>query len=223
MRAAIQTVFILVAVILIMAASEVKTTDDADIQQTPEPTCVIEPETSSTPTCVPSPSPSPVNNSVETTEEPSQIVDNPVNDVYDSEEAIDMREPPYTEEELEILALIIYQEAGANACSDDTRRKVGSVFLNRVNSYRYPNTFKEVATQYKQYGELYWTGIRWPNRAQLPQEANAIKRAYTIAEELLIDGSCLPYNVLYQAEFTQGDGIYCQQDGFYFCYLEVNE
>ena len=127
--------------------------------------------------------------------------------------------PNYTDDEVEILALVIYQEAGADYCSDDTRRKVGSVFLNRVKSSLFPNTFREVAIQKQQYGTLYWTGIKWPDRAVKEQEAHAVQRAYTVARELLANGSILPDNVIYQAEFPQGDGIYCQQDDIYFCYL----
>lgn len=160
----------------------------------------------------------PVNNSVENVEDSQEIVNNSVNDVHNSVE-----EPAYTEEQLEILAIIIYQEAGGDFCSDDTRRKVGSVFLNRVNSPLFPDTFEEVATAERQYGTLYWTGIKWPDRASYEQEARAVQRAYDIAEELLADGSILPTNVIWQAEFPQGDGTYCYQDGLYFCYSEVNE
>lgn len=131
--------------------------------------------------------------------------------------------PAYTEEELEILAVIIYQEAGGDNCSDDTRRKVGSVFLNRVTSHLFPDTFEEVATAKRQYGKLHWTGIKWPDRAEYDVEAHAVARAYRIAEELLLYGSILPPDVIWQAEFIQGDGIYCHQDGIYFCYSEVIE
>lgn len=129
----------------------------------------------------------------------------------------------YTDEELEILAIIIYQEAGADFCSDDTRRKVGSVFLNRVNSHLFPDTFSEVALQDRQYGTLCYTGIKWPDRATEDQEAHAVERAYAIAKELLMGGSILPDNVIWQAEFVQGDGIYCYQDEIYFCYSEVTK
>ena len=132
-------------------------------------------------------------------------------------------DPPYTAEELEILAIIIYQEAGGDNCSDDTRYKVGSVFLNRVDSPHFPDTFEGVATGKRQYGTLYLTGITWPDRAILPEEAHAVERAYRIAEELLINGSVLPREVIWQAEFPQGDGVYCQQDGIYFCYSEVSK
>lgn len=138
----------------------------------------------------------------------------PVEDALDS---------AYTAEELNILAVIIYQEAGGDKCSDDTRRKVGSVFLNRVASSMFPDTFEEVATGKKQYGTLYLTGVKWPDRATQPVEAHAVERAYRIAEELLSGGSILPAHVIWQAEFEQGDGIYCYQDGIYFCYSEVNK
>lgn len=141
-------------------------------------------------------------------------VDNPVEDVD---------KPAYTEEELETLALIIYQEAGGDACSDDTRMKVGNTFLNRVESDLFPDTFYEVATAKRQYGRLYWTGLVWPERASLPEEQAAVQRAYDTAERLLEGERVLPENVIWQAEFVQGDGIHSEQDGFYFCYSEVKE
>lgn len=161
-----------------------------------------------------------VDNLVEKEETSVSVVDNPVNDVYNS---VETEEHLYTDQQREILAIIIYQEAGADMCSDDTRRKVGSVFLNRVSSELFPDTFEEVATQRKQYGTLYLTGIKWPDRASYSQEAHAVERAYAVAEELLISGGVLPSNVIWQAEFPQGDGIYCYQDGIYFCYSEVNK
>lgn len=159
-----------------------------------------------------------VKNYVESVETVSHNVNNPVNNVNNSVSA----DSTFAEEQ-EILAIIIYQEAGGDECSDDTRRKVGSVFLNRVNSPLFPDTFEEVATAEKQYGTLYLTGLKWPDRAFNEQEADAVNRAYELAEELLIGGSILPDNVIWQAEFTQGDGIYCYQDGIYFCYTEVSE
>lgn len=148
-------------------------------------------------------------------------VENSVEDVQTPPPVEEVPEPDYTAEELEILAIIIYQEAGADYCSDDTRRKVGSVFLNRVNHPGFPDTFEEVATGKSQYGTLYWTGIVWPDRAVNPGEAHAVERAYRIAEDLLLSGSILPPNVIWQAEFPQGDGLYCQQDDIYFCYSGV--
>lgn len=128
-------------------------------------------------------------------------------------------EPTYTDEDLETLAIIIYQEAGSDACSDETRQMVGEVFLNRVASSRYPDTFYEVATQKAQYGRLYWTGLVWPERASNPYEADAVARAYKCAEALLTGEveRLLPEDVIYQAEFPQGTEVVAQTTGFYFC------
>ena len=124
----------------------------------------------------------------------------------------------YTDEELEILALIVYQEAGEDKVSDDTRRLVAQVFLNRVNDSRFPDSFYEVATAERQYGRLYWTGIVWPDRASSQAEAHAVERAYKVAQEVLeSDEPICPEGVIFQAEFVQGD-IYAEQDCMYFCF-----
>jgi hypothetical protein len=125
--------------------------------------------------------------------------------------------PTYTAEELETLALVIYQEAGGDDCSDETRLMVGTVVLNRVADARYPDTIAEVVTEYRQYGRLYWTGLEWPERASKAQEAHAVKRAYDCAERLLDGYRALPADVIFQAEFTQGTEVVAHQDGFYFC------
>lgn len=124
----------------------------------------------------------------------------------------------YTDEELDILALIVYQEAGGDNVSDDTRRLVAQVFLNRVNDSRFPDSFYEVATQERQYGRLYWTGIVWPDRASSQAEEHAVERAYKIAQEVLESTEPIcPEGVIFQSEFVQGD-IYAEKDGIYFCF-----
>lgn len=125
-------------------------------------------------------------------------------------------EPSYTEEELEMLALVIYQEAGGDACSDDTRLKVGTVVMNRVADDRFPGTIEEVLLQKGQYGRLHWTGLVWPKRAEQPGEAHAVTRAYDIAQRVLEGERVLPEDVIFQSEYIQGE-IVAQQDGFYFC------
>ena len=151
----------------------------------------------------------PVENIVEPVEEP---VEEPVVHVDSTSDKT------YTDEELEILALIVYQEAGGDNVSDDTRRLVAQVFLNRVNDSRFPDSFYEVATADRQYGRLYLTGIVWPDRASSPVEGPAVGRAYKIAQEVLeSDEPICPEGVIFQAEFVQGD-IYAAQDGMYFCF-----
>ena len=128
-------------------------------------------------------------------------------------------EPPYTEADLEALALAIYQEAGSDKCSDELRLMVGAVVLNRVADHRYPDTIQEVLTQKAQYGRLHWTGLVWPERAGYPSEAHAVERAYTLAEALLSGAvvDVLPSDVIFQAEFIQGTEVVAQTGGFYFC------
>lgn len=125
--------------------------------------------------------------------------------------------PSYTEEELDMLALVIYQEAGADTCSDDTRLKVGSVVMNRVADDRFPASIYEVITEEAQYGRLHWTGPVWPERASTELEAHAVERAYDCAERILQGERFLPEDVVWQAEFVQGTEIVSHQDGFYFC------
>lgn len=155
--------------------------------------------------------------------QPTPIVHEPVEKIVETVEDSLVHSDPlpdktYTDEELDILALIVYQEAGGDGVSDDTRRLVAQVFLNRVNDSRFPDSFYEVATAERQYGRLYWTGIVWPDRASSQAEAHAVERAYRIAQEVLeSDEPVCPEGVIFQSEFVQGD-IYAEQDGMYFCF-----
>lgn len=126
-------------------------------------------------------------------------------------------EPTYTEAELEAMAIVIYQEAGGDACSDETRIMVGNVVMNRVADERFPDTIEEVLLSKRQYGRLHWTGLVWADRASKPEEAHAVERAYDCARRVLEGERLLPDDVIWQAEFVQGTEIVAQQDGFYFC------
>lgn len=133
----------------------------------------------------------------------------------------EVSELTYTEDELFCMAAAIYNEAGGDNCSDDTRRLVGYVILNRVNDSRFPNTIREVLEQKRQYGRFHWTGIKFADRASLPQEQRAVSRAYNIARECLKSKSIpIPSNVVFQAEFEQGVGVFRHQEEMYFCYAK---
>lgn len=151
--------------------------------------------------------------------EPQQVVvEVAVDELVAAENTVPTEELlAYSAEDLETLALVIYQEAGGDNCSDETRLMVGTVVLNRVADDRYPDTIAEVATEYRQYGRLYWTGLKWPERAGKAEEAHAVKRAYDCATQLLEGYRALPEDVIFQAEFAQGTEVVAQQDGFYFC------
>lgn len=114
--------------------------------------------------------------------------------------------------DLEMLAIVIYQEVGGDAACDDCRRRVADIVLNRVASPYFPNTIYGVLTQEGQYGELYWTGIKWSDRASIPFEQYAVKRAWRIAEEVLTGKHSELYGegYIWQAEFEQGkEGFWC--------------
>lgn len=122
-------------------------------------------------------------------------------------------EPEEGMSELEMLACVIYQEAGGNGSCDDCRRRVADVVLNRVNDRRFPNTIYEVLTAPRQYGKFHWTGIVWPARHTNPGEAEAVARAWRIAEEVLNGQHSELYGqgYIWQAEFVQG------KEGFWHC------
>lgn len=130
--------------------------------------------------------------------------------------ADDATDKPYTAADLEQLACVIYQKAGGDACSDETRLMVGCVVLSRAEDARFPGTIGAVLTQDRQYGQYTQTGVAWPARAAKPEEQHAVARAYAIAERVLEGERVLDCSYLWQAEFPQS-GDYIYQDGLYFC------
>lgn len=106
-----------------------------------------------------------------------------------------------------LLARLIMAEAGSDECSDLLQLYVGSVVLNRVAHPDFPNTIQEVIYQEGQYYCVDSTAIRLP----------ANDRAKEAAAFLMEHGSILPGNVLYQAEFKQGDGVFAIMGNQYFC------
>lgn len=114
----------------------------------------------------------------------------------------------WTEEDYKYLLMIIVGES--QNCSRQEQMYVGSVVLNRVHSSWFPkqNTIKQVATAKGQYACM-WDG----NAYKTPTETNK-----EVAMELLKNGSVLPENVVFQALFKQGNGVYCKINKTYFCY-----
>jgi len=116
------------------------------------------------------------------------------------------------ETDLEMLACVIYQEVGGDAHCDQCRYRVADVVLNRVASDEFPNTIREVLSAKSQYGEFYWTGIKWPARANNPSEKHAVERAYRIAADVLAGNHSELYGngYVWQARHVQGtDGFRC--------------
>ena len=119
-------------------------------------------------------------------------------------------------EEVELLAKVIYQEAGADSCCDECRRMVADVVLNRVEDERFPDTIYDVLMQERQYGRYHWTGVVWPAQALYESEAHAVERARRIAEEVLRGEHSKLYGqgYIWEAEFYQGsDVVSCECGG----------
>ena len=105
----------------------------------------------------------------------------------------------YTEEELDLLARLIYSEGGIE--SYDTQLKIGSVVMNRVDDPYFPNTIREVIYQKNQFSVTFikLDGVIMIER---PADDEAKKAAY----EILNYGSVLPKDVqvFYEKSITTG-------------------
>lgn len=109
--------------------------------------------------------------------------------------------------EYEMLAHMIMAEGGSDYLPDEVPYGVGTVILNRIASPNYPDTMYGVIHQSGQYAVAgYYMNVE-------PTE-----RCYRIAYDLLSNGSSWPKNIVYQAQFTQGSGVYYSSNGEYFCY-----
>ncbi len=118
----------------------------------------------------------------------------------------------YTDDDLFYLAAAVCREAGGE--SEEIQLLVANVVINRVNSSIYPDTIYGVLTDYRQYGMMWKYGVSFPSWT----DQETIDHCYDVARRILEGERVCPDNVLFQAEFKQGSGIYKQFDGFYFCY-----
>ena len=125
----------------------------------------------------------------------------------------------WTDYELDLLAAVIYHEAGSDECSDRHQQLVGQVVINRMNSDEFPDTIYDVITQVKpniQYS-TYKNVVRDAgNRDIIPQ------RCYDNALAVLNSEVECPDNIVWQANFKQGSGVYEEMHTSYsvsyFCY-----
>lgn len=115
--------------------------------------------------------------------------------------------PAYSEDDLDLLARLIYAEAGCYWIPDWVQRAVGSVVLNRINSPDYPDSMREVIYQPGQYGSAE-TGVI--NRA-------ASSKAIKNAKYVLDNGSTLPPGVIGQS----GDPFGPVYTSYYDQYLDT--
>lgn len=115
---------------------------------------------------------------------------------------------PYTQEDIDILAAVMYGEEYPNRYE---MMLAGSVVLNRVKDPQFPDTIKAVVYQFDGQYEQYAPRTKGFIGKDLPEEC------YRLAEILLRYGPIAPGEVIYQAHFNQGD-VFWSWQGEEFCF-----
>ena len=124
------------------------------------------------------------------------------------------------EDDVYWLAVLIYFEAGYSVCSDRHQQLVAMTAINRTKSKYFRDTIKEVIAQQDYIrGKL----VKQYNPAYLTSPPKEIPQRMFDNARLALEGNVeCPSNVVYQAEFKQGSGIYETFDiGYsitYFCF-----
>ena len=115
---------------------------------------------------------------------------------------------PYTQEDIDILAAVMYGEEYPNRYE---MMLAGSVVLNRVKNPQFPDTIKAVVYQFDGQYEQYAPRTKGFIGKDLPEEC------YRLAEILLRYGPIAPGEVIYQAHFNQGE-VFWSWQGEEFCF-----
>lgn len=140
------------------------------------------------------------------------IIKNQVETIEEQERTIaihtDTEPIPYTQEDIDILAAVMYGEEYPNRYE---MMLAGSVVLNRVKDPKFPDTIKAVVYQFDGQYEQYAPRTKGFIGKDLPEEC------YRLAEILLRYGSIAPGEVIYQAHFNQGD-VFWSWQGEEFCF-----
>ncbi|SDB15005.1 cell wall hydrolase [Eubacterium oxidoreducens] len=108
--------------------------------------------------------------------------------------------------DIDIMAHVLMAEAGGE--SKECLYAVGSMIVNRMNDSYYHGTLEEVIYRKGQF-ECTWNGAI---------EKTPTDLCYEVAKDVLTNGSTIPENVVYAAEFLQGSGLWKEIDGMMFCY-----
>ena len=127
--------------------------------------------------------------------------------------------PWYTQTDIDIVSCVVYNEAGYG-CTERHQELVAAVVVNRVNDPRFPGSVYGVVTQPYQYSVSYATyGSYYMTRAM---QSDIWTHCCEIAERALRGEVECPANVVFQANFTQGSGVYelgyTSYSVTYFCY-----
>ena len=132
----------------------------------------------------------------------------------------------YTDEDIRILTTAVFYEAGHT--TEQLREYVAQVALNRVADSRFPDTVKGVITQPGQYATKYATQAATDSIKSADSQNGTYYYAMCEAavKKAMMGQVDMPSNVLYQANFAQGKGVWQSvyfNSGWYastsyFCY-----
>ena len=109
------------------------------------------------------------------------------------------------EDDVVLLAKLIYGESRGN--TDEAQCLTASVVMNRVKHPKYPNTIYDVIHQPGQYSVANKIDSYTPTEKELKNARIVLSGQF----------EC-PDNVVYQAMFKQGTGVYKCINGEYYCY-----
>ena len=110
--------------------------------------------------------------------------------------------------DVNLLARLIYAEAAANNILD--KQYVGAVVMNRLRSGLWGNTLKSVIYAKGQYA-CTWQGKKFNSTP--PEDCISIAQALLQGETYGV-----PKNVIFQAQFKQGSGVWKKVGSHYYCY-----
>lgn len=112
----------------------------------------------------------------------------------------------------ELMCHIVNAEAGSLNCTSMERCYVANVIENRIKSSRFPNTIRAVVYAPRQYSPVSSGSINKTPYSWVRVDVENYLRGHV--------DTGMPDNVVYQALFTQGHGIWkAMPSGHYFCYL----
>ena len=126
------------------------------------------------------------------------------------EEAMEDFYPEVEIEDVDLLARLCTAEMGYGRSAEEYYL-TASVVWNRMNSDNFPDTLREVIYQHS--GDRYQ--YQCVKDGHIEREWDEL--AWEMAEAVLEEGTTVD-GIVYQAEFTQGRGIYKQIGRTYFCY-----
>lgn len=135
---------------------------------------------------------------------------------------------PYTDQEYALLAKIVMKEQGDNRSADEAQKLVACVVLNRqknggINGNLENPSILDIVREPGQYGK-YGPSMTWD-----VDTSNITDKVWENTRQVLEHEYECPDNVLFQAPFKQGYGVYKQfaNEGYgnvtYFCYGRTAE